>query len=203
VRLAEGISTRCSSRQFANALSVFGDGRVTPKLWNVALIGGGLLLIFAGLQQWRTNQRPTHTVTEFLEAVKSNDRPTALRLMTPELREQVVAVTDDYASAWAPPPADGRGKSELTFDLESVRVQGDSATAKSVFRHAGMPFVNSQIELRRSPTGLWKVSRIENRVNLAWKMLENQQLTVELRNTLKDLPGAQVAEEPQPQRRWE
>jgi len=176
---------------------------VTPKLWNVALVGGGLLLIFAGIQQWRTNQQPTYVVTEFLEAIKSNDRPTVLRLMTPELREQVAAVADDYASAWASPPANGSGDDELTFDLKSVRVQGETATANSVFRHAGMPFVNSQIELRRSPTGLWKVSRIDNRVNLAWKMLENQQLTVELRNALKDLPGAQVAEEPQPQRRWD
>ncbi|QDU46004.1 hypothetical protein Mal52_45010 [Symmachiella dynata] len=176
---------------------------MTPKLWNVALVGGGLLLIFAGIQQWRTNQQPTYVVTEFLEAIKSNDRPTVLRLMTPELREQVAVVADDYASAWAPPPANASGNGELTFDLKSVRVQGDTATADSVFRHAGMPFVNSQIELHRSPTGLWKVARVDNRVNLAWKMLENQQLTVELRNALKDLPGAQVAEEPQPQRRWE
>ncbi len=175
---------------------------MTPKLWNVALIGGGLLLIFAGLQQWQTNQQPRRAVTAFLEAVKNNDRAAALQLMTPELREQVVATSDEYAAAWTSPPG-AADEDHLQFDIESLRVRGDAATAQTLFRHAGMPFVNSRIELRRSATGLWKVERVDNRVNLGWRILENQQLAVELRTALKDLPGAEIAEEPTPQRRWE
>lgn len=174
---------------------------MTPKLWNVALVGGGLLLIFAGLQQWRTNQLPTQTATAFLEAVKANDRDAALQLMAPDMRDQVLSVADDYASAWVPPSAEEAGEDRISFEIESVHVHGNSATAKALFRHANLPFVNSQVELTRSSTGLWQVARIENRVNHAWKMLENERLTVDLRNALKELPGVQVAEDPPPQRR--
>ncbi len=175
---------------------------MTPKLWTVALIGGGLLLIFAGIQQWRTNQRPKETVVEFLEAVKLGDSEAALRLMTPELNEQAQSIGDDFASAWAGSEIADDDDSNLTYDIESVTVRGDQATAKTLFRHAGMPFVNSTIQLQLTKTGLWKIAHVENRINTAWQMLQNQQLAIELRNAFNDLSGVEVAEEPVPQRRW-
>lgn len=170
---------------------------MTSKLWIAALIGGGLVLICAGIQQWRTNQAPEETVVEFLDAVKSSNRTVALRLMTPDLRRQVKDREGDFDAAWAAPPQDvPKDKLKLSYEIESLSVRGDTAKARTVFRHGKMPFINSNIHLQRTRTGLWKVSRIDNRLNLAWRMRENEQLAFTLREKIKGFSGAQVAKEP-------
>ncbi len=174
---------------------------MTPKLWNVALIGGGLLLIFAGIQQWRTNQKPKETLIAFLDAVVDCDSETALELMTPELRERAQFSVDDFDAAWAAPDAAEDAAMALEYEITALDVRRGHATAKAQFRHAETPFVDSTIELQLSSTGLWRVARVDNRLNAAWRMLENQRLSAELRQSVQELPGVNIAQEPVPQQR--
>jgi len=164
---------------------------VTSKSWIVALVAGGLLLICMGFQQRQADRAPKQTVTQFLDAIQTGDRRIATRLMTRELRQQTRDNADRFDAAWGTESSDD---GQLSWELKSLKVDGGSARAEALFSHRGMQFVNTTLMLKRTRTGLWKVDRLDNRLNLAWRMLQNEQLARDLRDQLQKYSEEQVAE---------
>ena len=118
------------------------------------LLAGGVLLLAIGIQKETSDRGPTAAVAAFLEAVKAGDQQQSLTLLSP--RQQVVARSQLAASPspWLPSP-------RLKYEIERVEEFGNRATAHVLLKESGLR-ANSEIEMRRTPEGVWLIREIRS-----------------------------------------